>query len=103
VTETVYEITLTPRRGDGYLTEQDVAEALLGVPLAGSVSVRVEECDDFAGSAPGYLARHLSGSTLHDDALVFRQSAFSIGREFTRMFDIAASAYLTVEAGSLGA
>ena len=96
----VYEVPLVPVRGDGYLTAWDVELALTDLPRGCEIVVRVDECDGFDPSAPGLLARALSGSVV---AHVFGANARRVARDWQAMYDRAAAEYLAVEARLLGA
>lgn len=94
----VYEITLAPKEGDGYLLAADVAASVCTLPPGAKVLVRFEFCEHFESGAPGVLARHLTGCLVEHH---FGNAAWRVAEWWTEAYDREARAYLTAEADHL--
>ena len=96
MTEPVYEITLAPREGDGFLTDGDVRSSVCTLPPGSRVLVRLEFCEDFEPAAPGTLARHLTGCLVEHH---FESAAWRVAAWWHEAFERETAAYVEAAFG----
>ena len=95
----VYEITLAPKEGDGFLTAGDVTASVCTLPPGSRVLVRFEFCEAYEPAAPGILARHLTGCLVEHH---FGNAAWRVAPWWMESYERESAAYLAIEAARLG-